>query len=74
MSYSILDDLFQGCALTAFLQQSHAQQDWPDVDATRRLANRLYEAALAATDAGQPGSDAACQGLTLPLKRASIGS
>ena len=43
----ILDDLFQGCALTAFLELAHAQQDWPDPQATRRRAYQLYEDALA---------------------------
>ena len=48
----ILDDLFLGCALTAFLEQAHAQQGWPDMEATRRLAYRMYEDALAAFDNG----------------------
>jgi len=47
MSDSILDDLFLSCALTAFLEQSHAQNGWPDPEATRRLAYRIYEDALA---------------------------
>ena len=44
---SILDDLFHGCALAAFLEQAEAQQGWPDCVATRRRAYRLYEDALA---------------------------
>ncbi len=44
---SILDDLFPGCALAAFLEQAHAQQGWPDSEATRRRAYQLYEQALA---------------------------
>jgi hypothetical protein len=47
MTDSILDDLFQGCALTAFLKQARDQQGWPDAETTRRLAYRLYEQALA---------------------------
>jgi hypothetical protein len=47
MTDSILDDLFLSCALTAFLMQSHAQKGWPDSEATRCLAYRLYEAVLA---------------------------
>ena len=43
----ILDDLFHGCALAAFLEQAHAQQGWPDAEATRQLAYRMYEEALA---------------------------
>jgi hypothetical protein len=47
MTDSILDDLFQGCALTAFLKQAHTEQGWPDAESTRRLAYQLYEEALA---------------------------
>jgi hypothetical protein len=47
MADSILDDLFQGCALTAFLKLAHAQQGWPDAETTRRVAYLLYEQALA---------------------------
>ena len=43
----ILDDLFLGCALAAFLEQANAQRDWPDSEATRRRAYELYEQALA---------------------------
>ena len=48
----ILDDLFFGCALSAFLEQAHAQQGWPDSEATRRRAYQLYEEALAERNAG----------------------
>jgi hypothetical protein len=51
MSGSILDDLFQSCALAAFLEQAHAEQDWPEPEATRRLAYRMYEEALAEKNA-----------------------
>jgi hypothetical protein len=44
----ILDDLFHGCALVAFLQQAIEQGGPPDSEATRRRAYRLYEEALAA--------------------------
>jgi hypothetical protein len=43
----LLDDLFLGCALTAYLEQAQIQQGWPDSEATRRRAYRLYEDALA---------------------------
>ena len=43
----LLDDLFLGCALAAFLQQARAERCWPDGEATRRRAYRLYEDALA---------------------------
>ncbi len=57
---SILDDLFAGYALAAFLQQSHAEQGWPDSEATRRLAYRFYEDALAEKNGRpRPGNVAA---------------
>jgi hypothetical protein len=43
----ILDGLFFACALTAFQEQAHAQQRWPDSEATRQRAYPLYEQALA---------------------------
>jgi hypothetical protein len=43
---NILDDLFHGCALHAFLEQSAAQQAPPDCEATRRRAFDQYEQAL----------------------------
>jgi hypothetical protein len=43
---TILDDLFHGCALSAFVEQAKAQQDWPDTEATRRRAFTTYEDAL----------------------------
>ena len=52
MTDSILDDLFLGCALAAFIDQSIAQRGPPDMEATRRLAYRMYEDALAAFDNG----------------------
>lgn len=48
----ILDDLFQHCALTAFLEQAAAQQCWPDREPTRVRAYALYERKLAARNAG----------------------
>jgi hypothetical protein len=47
MTASILDDIFHACAFAAFLKQAAAQQRWPDAEATRRRAYRLYEDALA---------------------------
>ena len=43
---TILDDLFLGCALTAFLQVAVEQRAMPDAEATRRRAYDLYEEAL----------------------------
>ena len=44
----ILDDLFHGCAIAAFVDQAVAQGGPPDREATRRRAYRYYEEALAA--------------------------
>ncbi|MBX6316165.1 MAG: hypothetical protein IRY99_25130 [Isosphaeraceae bacterium] len=43
----ILDDLFHGCALAAFLDQAAEQKGPPDMEATRRRAFAYYEGALA---------------------------
>ncbi len=43
---NILDDLFLGCALTAFLQVAREQGAMPDSEATRRRAFDLFEHAL----------------------------
>jgi hypothetical protein len=47
----ILDDLFFGCAVTAFVQQAAIEQSWPDSESTRKLAYRLYEEALTTKNA-----------------------
>jgi hypothetical protein len=47
----ILDDLFHGRALAAYLKQAAIVQGWPDPEATRRLASRMYEKALAEDNA-----------------------
>jgi hypothetical protein len=47
----ILDDLFFGCAVTAYIQQAVIEQSWPDSESTRKLAYRLYEEALAVKNA-----------------------
>jgi hypothetical protein len=49
----IWNDLFHGCAWVAFLEQAHAQQGWPDKEATRRRAYELYEVALAERNAAK---------------------
>lgn len=43
----ILDDLFHACAFAAFLDEAHAQQGWPDMEAARRRAFAYYEQDLA---------------------------
>ena len=40
---TILDDLFLGCALAAFLQVALEQGAMPDSEKTRRRAYALYE-------------------------------
>jgi len=47
----IWDDLFHGCAWSAYLDQAAADQGWPDSEATRRLAFRYYEEVLAEKNA-----------------------
>jgi len=52
----ILDDLFHGCALDAFLEQAAGEQGWPDVEATRRRAYQIYEECLAVKNGETAGS------------------
>ena len=42
----ILDDLFLGCALEAFLAIAKATGQMPDPEASHQLAYQLYEDAL----------------------------
>lgn len=42
----ILDDLFHGCAVTAFVEQARLVVDWPNIEHVRRRAFDLYERAL----------------------------
>lgn len=44
---SILDDLFHGCTLAAFVEQAVTEGGWPDGEATRSRAYDAYERALA---------------------------
>jgi hypothetical protein len=49
----ILDDVFHGCALRAYLEvMAETGQFPPDSEATKQRANRYYEDALAAKNAG----------------------
>lgn len=43
----ILDDLFHGCAFAAYVELACLTGGPPDAEATRRLAFKLYEEALA---------------------------
>lgn len=45
---SVPDELFPACAPVAFVRQAWVQRSRPDSRATQRLANQLYEDALAA--------------------------
>ncbi len=47
----ILDSVFHGCALAAFLDEANAVGGWPDPEATRRRAYQYYEEALAEKNA-----------------------
>jgi hypothetical protein len=47
----VLDDLFLGFALLAFVEQATVEQGWPDSEATRQRAYRQYEEALAEKNA-----------------------
>lgn len=44
----ILDDLFHGCALAAFVDQAIEDRGLPQMEATRRRAFAYYEQELAA--------------------------
>ena len=43
----LTEDLFHGCAWVAFVEQARCERGWPDREATRKRAYRLYEDALA---------------------------
>ncbi len=49
----ILDDLFHGCAFTAFIDQATEQRGPPDMEATRRRAFAYFEEALAEKNAAR---------------------
>jgi hypothetical protein len=42
----ILDGLFHGCALDAYLHQAREERGWPSSEATRRRAYDYFEKAL----------------------------
>jgi hypothetical protein len=68
---AILDDLFHGCALAAWLHQAAEQQGWPDSEATRERAYGYYEEALAAKHPGRSKADP--EGSPLPPLPATEG-
>lgn len=52
----LLDSLFHGCALHAFLDQAEEERGWPSCDATGRRAFAYYEEELARKNAAKkPG-------------------
>jgi hypothetical protein len=69
----ILDDLFHGCAISAFVELAIKEGGPPDQEATRQLAYRLYEDALAAKNstASKRLTDE-CQSLTSPENCATV--
>ena len=69
----LLDDLFHGCAIAAFVEQAIKQGGPPDSEATRQRAYRLYEDALAVKNgrASKRLTDE-CQSLTLPENCATV--
>jgi hypothetical protein len=55
MTDSVFDDLFHGCAVAAYLEVwQQSGQFPPDQEATRVLAYRLYEEALAEKNGRNP--------------------
>jgi hypothetical protein len=57
MTDDILDDLFHGCACAAYVEiWQQTGQFPPDSEATRRLAYRYYEEALAEKNRNRAGA------------------
>jgi len=52
-THDILDSLFHGCALAAYVDEANEGQGWPEPEATRRRAYRYYEQALAEKNAAK---------------------
>ncbi len=67
---SILDDLFAGCAATAFAEIWERTGQFPtDSEATRRLAYRYYEEALAEKNGRPRPAPAAAEPRLRPGRR-----
>jgi hypothetical protein len=49
----ILDGLFHGCALHAFLDQVEEERGWPSVERTRRRTFAYFEQELAKKNAAK---------------------
>jgi hypothetical protein len=54
---SILDDLFHGCAVAAFIERMSIDRAMPDPEATRRLAYQLYESELRRKNGAEGAGD-----------------
>lgn len=52
----VLDDLFHSCAFAAYVELAISCRGVPDIEATRRLAYRYYEEALAGHNGGSSTS------------------
>ena len=53
----VLDGLFHGCALAAWLDQAAEEENWPpSSEGTKRRAYRYYEDALAEKGRRKPAS------------------
>jgi hypothetical protein len=50
----ILDGLFHGCALAAYLDQAAEERGWPSSEGTRRRAFAYYEQALRERNVAKP--------------------
>lgn len=68
----ILDDLFHGCALCAFVEEARRTGTWPDPEATRRAAYDLYERALEEKNA-RSSSDGSTSAFTSDADSGMVG-
>lgn len=72
----IWDDLFHACALAAYVRVAVETGREPDREQTRRLAYRLYEAALTGTEGEQAEARIPTRSENAPLKasrRSAVG-
>jgi hypothetical protein len=66
----VLDDLFQSCALHAYLEVAACECGWPSSEATRIRAYDYYEAELAKKNAAKSPPDQ--KTLALPDESARV--
>lgn len=68
----IADDLFHGCAITAFVELARLAGGWPSSEATRRRSYALYEIALASKEGSvRERTDTATNEAPCPSTRSS---